>query len=138
MQSSCSAWVDIARLDSVGLRSSRCGVSVADLTAPTAYEFLGESDLAIESYREAGLWQECLFVATRANLSAESMDNLSLALAETLLEGKGYQNAATVYLDYRNAVEEAARVLCKGSYFGEAMRVVCSIDFRSILLGHTN
>lgn len=138
MQSSSSAWVDTARLDLVGLPFPRGEISAVDLTASTAYEFLGESDLAIESYREAGLWQECLFVATQANLSAESMDNLSLTLAENLLEGKDYQNAATVCLDYRNDVEEAARALCKGSYFGEAMRVVRSINFRSIPLDHAN
>ncbi|KAF8252842.1 IkappaB kinase complex, IKAP component [Wilcoxina mikolae CBS 423.85] len=89
-----------------------------------AYEFLGELDLAIESYQNAGLWQECLFVATQAQISPEAMDTLSSAVADSLYDNKDYKNAATVYLEYRNDVKEAAKALCKGCHFGDAMRVV--------------
>lgn len=71
------------------------------------------------------MWQEALFAASQIPLPAEDLDELSLALVEVLYEAKDYLDAATVHLDYRNDVPEAARVLCKGCYFGEAMRVVC-------------
>lgn len=74
------------------------------------------------------MWREALFAASQAPLSVEELDVLSLDLAETLLEAKNYSEAATIHLDYRNDVAEAARILCKGCYFGEAMRVVC-IDY---------
>lgn len=70
------------------------------------------------------MWQEALFAANQIPFSAEELDVLSLELAETLYEAKDYLQAATIHLDYRDDTTEAARVLCKGCYFGEAMRVV--------------
>lgn len=71
------------------------------------------------------MWQEAFFAASQIPLSTEELDVLSGDLAETLYEAKDYLEAATIHLDYRNDVAEAARILCKGCYFGEAMRVVC-------------
>lgn len=71
------------------------------------------------------MWQEALFAASQIPFSAEELDVLSSELAETLYEAKDYLEAATIHLDYRDDIAEAARILCKGCYFGEAMRVVC-------------
>lgn len=73
------------------------------------------------------MWQEAFFAASQIPFSAEELDILSSELAETLYEAKDYLEAATIHLDYRDDIAEAARVLCKGCYFGEAMRVVCII-----------
>lgn len=70
------------------------------------------------------MWQEALFAANQIPFSAEELDVLSSELAETLYEAKDYLQAATIHLDYRDDIVEAARALCKGCYFGEAMRVV--------------
>jgi len=56
--------------------------------------------------------------------STEDLEELSLSLAETLYESKDYQSAAAIHMDHRSDLEEAAKVLCKGCYFSEAMRLV--------------
>lgn len=70
------------------------------------------------------MWQEALFAANQIPFSTEELDVLSSELVETLYEAKEYLQAATIHLDYRDDTVEAARALCKGCYFGEAMRVV--------------
>jgi elongator complex protein 1 len=102
--------------------------SVSTLTDyDIAYEFLKETVLATECYQKAGMWQECLYIAASRPLdsSGEDIQSLSQSFVENLLEIKDYPNAARVYLEHLNDVEEAVRVLCKGSYFADAMRTVC-------------
>ncbi|KAI5778207.1 IKI3 family-domain-containing protein [Geopyxis carbonaria] len=86
-----------------------------------AYESLGELELAIAAYRKAGLWKECLYLASKAN--RQDICDLAKALAVELREAKDYQSAARVYLDYCTDVDEAVRLLCQGNCFDEAMRI---------------
>ncbi|RPA90649.1 IkappaB kinase complex, IKAP component [Choiromyces venosus 120613-1] len=92
--------------------------------AGLAYESLGDYSQATQCYRRAGLWQEALFAAIQVPYSAEDLEELSSSLAEALCESKDYQSAATIHMDHRGDVEEAAKVLCKGCHFGEAMRLI--------------
>ena len=89
-----------------------------------AYESLGDYSQATQCYRRAGLWQEALFTAAQVPYSAEDLEELSLSLAEALYESKDYQSAAAIHIDHCGDLEEAAKVLCKGCYFSEAMRLV--------------
>jgi elongator complex protein 1 len=89
-----------------------------------AYEYLQEFPLAIESYQNAGLWRECLFVATSSQISSDALSSLAESLAESLVESKDYQHAATIFLDYLSDAPSAVRALCKGSHFADAMRTV--------------
>lgn len=101
-----------------------------------AYESLDELDLAIVAYQKAGLWSECLYLASKAN--NQDIADLALALAANLREAKDYQNAARVCLDYCADVDEAVQLLCQGNHFGEAMRVVRHLnipDTKSLNLG---
>lgn len=88
----------------------------------------------MEAYRRATLWKGALFCASMANLSDYEMDSLATDLAEALFEMKDYQSSATVYLDYKKDVAEAARTLCKGSWFAEAMRIVSNSEQNQELL----
>lgn len=92
-----------------------------------AYESLGDYSQATQCYRRAGLWQEALFTATQVPYSTEDLEELSLSLAEALYESKDYQSAAAIHMDHRSDLEEATKVLCKGCYFSEAMRLVSDI-----------
>jgi elongator complex protein 1 len=89
-----------------------------------AYEYLGESSLAIECYQSASLWRECLFTAHRAQLPAENLQDLASTLAEAQLEAKEYLNAATILAEHLHDIPAAARALCKGAYYADAMRLV--------------
>ncbi|KAA8908123.1 elongator complex protein-like protein 1 [Sphaerosporella brunnea] len=89
-----------------------------------AYEYLSEHSLAIECYQTALLWRECLFLASSSNVPASSLKELAESLAESLLESKEYQNAATIYTDHLEDIPAAATALCKGAHYADAMRTV--------------
>jgi elongator complex protein 1 len=79
---------------------------------------------AMSAYRAAGLWRETLFCATKASIPTAQIKELAIALAESLYEAKEYANAASIYLDYGQDAEAAARAFCKGYLFADAMRIV--------------
>lgn len=91
-----------------------------------AYEFVQSYKQAMEAYRAAGCWREALFCASQASISQSHIDQLAVALADSLFEIKDYTNAASLYLEHGHDVEKAASTFCKGYQFGEAMRLVVS------------
>ncbi|KAF3936373.1 hypothetical protein ABW19_dt0200343 [Dactylella cylindrospora] len=92
--------------------------------AGLAFEYLGSWDKALSAYQKCGMWQEALYTASRIPLSPQEITELSVVLAEALIESKDYRNAARIYLDYQDDVREAVTSFCKGSFFDEAMRVI--------------
>lgn len=88
--------------------------------AGTAYEYLGELDLATTAYRQAHLWRECL---TTAQQGPDDIRPLALSLAEYLSEAKDCHSAAVIHLDYVKDVEMAARLFCKGFHFADCRRI---------------
>ncbi|KAH6897475.1 IKI3 family-domain-containing protein [Thelonectria olida] len=96
--------------------------------AGLAYESLQNYAKATGCYRSAGAscWQECLYAAQQQDppLSADAMAELATALADALWEAKDYTSAATIHVEYLNAIETAVKCLCKGYHFAEATRLV--------------
>ncbi|KAM5455745.1 putative elongator complex protein 1 [Microsporum audouinii] len=100
--------------------------------AAIAYESLGMFKPAYESYKLAHMWQECLFCAALVPLSETDMKELATSLAATLTdESKDYVSAARIQSDYLHDIPNAARLLCKGTQFGDACRLL-------VLHGHQN
>lgn len=52
------------------------------------------------------------------------MSALANDLSGDLVESKNYRAAALIHLDYLASVDSAARLLCKGYMFSDAIRVV--------------
>lgn len=92
--------------------------------AALAYEFLNDHASAWPSYRSANLWREALTAATLAGVPGGDLESLANSLAEGLAESKDYLSASSVTLDYLSDLPNAARLLCRGCYFSEAMQVV--------------
>ncbi|KAJ4294593.1 putative elongator complex protein 1 [Kalmusia sp. IMI 367209] len=92
--------------------------------AAIAFEYLSDHAAAWPCYRSANLWREALSSATLANLPPSDLSSLAASLAEGLTESKDYSAASTITLDYLSDLPTAARLLCKGSYFAEALRTV--------------
>lgn len=91
------------------------------------YEHLGDYSNALDLYELSGEWQQSLSIAAKA-YGAEELDEkmteLANHLAELTLESRKYRDSATIYLEYLNNAREAARILCKGFLFNDALRVV--------------
>jgi elongator complex protein 1 len=92
--------------------------------AAMAYEYLSDHVSAWPCYRSANLWRESLSSATLADVSADELQALASSLAEGLAEAKDYLGAASITRDYLSDPAAAARLLCKGCYFAEAVRIV--------------
>jgi elongator complex protein 1 len=92
--------------------------------AALAYEYLGDHAAAWPCYRAANLWREALSSATLADVPPSELEGLASSLAEDLAESKDYLAAAYITLDYFSDAAGAARLLCKGCHFAEAVRIV--------------
>ncbi|KAK5127536.1 hypothetical protein LTR85_006875 [Meristemomyces frigidus] len=92
--------------------------------AGIAYEYVQDYTSAYEAYRGASMWQECLGAAELVPLADEELCSLATDLADALEEGKDFSAAATVHLEYLSDLEGAAKLLCKGYHFSEAIRQV--------------
>lgn len=92
--------------------------------AALAYEFLGDFPSAWPCYRSANLWREALSCASLAGVSEEKIQSNATSLAEGLTESKDYLSASTITLDYLSDLASASRLLCRGCYFAEAIRIV--------------
>jgi elongator complex protein 1 len=92
--------------------------------AALAYEYLGDHTSAWPCYRSANLWREALSSATLADVPSSELETLASSLAENLVESKEYLAASIITLDYLSDLGGAARLLCRGSYFAEAVRIV--------------
>ncbi|KAH7125271.1 elongator complex protein 1 [Dendryphion nanum] len=89
-----------------------------------AYSSLSDHASAYPQYLAANLWREALTSATLANLSDTEITQLATSLAEGLTESKDYLSAATIQLDYLSDLSTAAKTLCRGCHFSEALRLV--------------
>lgn len=94
-------------------------------SAAALFESLGDHSSAYPLYALAHRWQEALTCATLAPLDQPRLVALASSLATTCTEElRDYRAAATIHMDYLDDIRSAARLLCKGSYFAEASRVL--------------
>ncbi|KAK7204599.1 RNA polymerase II Elongator subunit [Myxozyma melibiosi] len=91
-----------------------------------AFESLGDYEDALESYVLGLDWREALAVCElgKHQISFDKRQSTALQLAEALHEARRYQEAATVYVEYRRDLKEAIASLCKGFLFAEAIRLI--------------
>ncbi|KAH6875352.1 elongator complex protein 1 [Alternaria rosae] len=92
--------------------------------AALAYEYLNDHASAWPCYRSANLWREALSSAILADVSADELVSIATDLADGLAESKDYLSASSITLDYLSDLPSAARLLCRGCHFAEAIRIV--------------
>ena len=99
------------------------------LASAIASESLYDYALASSSYAKCSppRWREALHCAsmTQPSLPISQLNALALQLATTLTEEqRDYRSASQIHIDYLHDVPTAARLLCKGSYFAESLRLL--------------
>lgn len=93
--------------------------------AAIIYESLLDYSSAYPLYALAHMWRESLACAAFVDMSDDQRRQTAISLASTLSEhDRDYRAAATIYVDHLRDSETAARLLCRGSYFGDATRVL--------------
>ena len=90
--------------------------------AGLAYEYLTDYGTASEAYRLAHKWQESLTCASLVPFPRTQILELARLIANSLVELKSFNAAATIYLDYLADIQTATRLFCKGYNFAEAIR----------------
>lgn len=82
-------------------------------------------DEAYKCYNLAHMWRESLYCAMMASLSPEDLNSHITDLATTLVdEARDYVSAATIHAEHLHDVATAARLLCRGSKFADAARLL--------------
>lgn len=90
--------------------------------AAQLYASLSDHTAAFPLYALAHSWREALTSATLASLPESQVSALANQLATTLTDEspRDYRAAAYIHEHYLSSPLEAARLLCKGSYFADA------------------
>ena len=101
--------------------------------AALAYEYLEDYASAWPCYRAANMWREALSAAKLAKISPEEVSSVASSLADGLSESKDFVSASTITLDYLYDLSTAARLLCKGCHFAEAIRIVTVRDQNDLI-----
>lgn len=95
------------------------------IQAATLYESLRQHDKAYPLYALAHRWQESLTCASLIPLPPDTLTALAHQLANTASsENRDYRAAATITAEYLSDPTSAASLLCKGSYFADALRLL--------------
>lgn len=95
--------------------------------AATLFESLGDHAAAYPLYALAHRWRESLSCASLVDppLGGDQLRNLASSLATTCAdESRDYRSAATIHAEYLSDIPGAARLLCRGSYFADALRLL--------------
>ncbi|KAJ5485004.1 hypothetical protein N7539_004992 [Penicillium diatomitis] len=93
--------------------------------AAIAYESLGVYEEAYKCYNLAHMWRESLYCAMSASLPEEELKAFTNELATALVdEARDYVAAATIYAEHLHDVLTAAQLLCRGSKFADAARLL--------------
>ncbi|KAL4873175.1 hypothetical protein BDV12DRAFT_209116 [Aspergillus spectabilis] len=93
--------------------------------AGIAYESLSLYTEAYKCYQLAHLWRESLYMAMLVPLPAADLSAHATDLATTLVEeNKDYISAAQIHSEHLHDIPTAARLLCRGSRFADASRLL--------------
>lgn len=91
----------------------------------TAYESLSLYEEAYKCYHVAHCWRESLYCALMVPLSEEDLTAHALALTTNLTEeSRDYVSAAQIHAEHLKDIPTAARLLCRGSRFADAARLL--------------
>lgn len=79
------------------------------------FEKLGDSESALECYTEALDWKRALSINTTKEIATK--------LAERCIDAHNFADAAIIYSDYLDDLEEAVRAYSKGCFYDDGIRV---------------
>ncbi|EPX74371.1 elongator subunit Iki3 [Schizosaccharomyces octosporus yFS286] len=107
--------------------------------AAIAFESVGMISEAIEAYKSAGMWRECMSILQFSSTSDSKVEEIADNLANLCLEKRDYVDAAYIYLLYLSNVKEAIINMCKGTQYSEAIRLARTKEadpslFKDVLL----
>ncbi|EPY54265.1 elongator subunit Iki3 [Schizosaccharomyces cryophilus OY26] len=101
--------------------------------AAIAFESVNMINEAIEAYKSAGMWRECMSILQFSSASDSKVEEIANDLANLCLEKRDYVDAANIYLIYLSNMKEAIVNMCKGTQYSEAIRLARATEAESSL-----
>ncbi|WFD06264.1 Putative elongator complex protein 1 [Malassezia vespertilionis] len=101
--------------------------------AAPAFQLAHQPLDAMEAFKEAGMWQEALTIATTEHVPAPAVHALAHALVEQLEARESYKDAGRIALEYLHDTEQCVALLCRAHALVEAHRT-CAAQHRMDLL----
>jgi elongator complex protein 1 len=101
--------------------------------AAMAYESIDDHASAYPLYALAHRWRESLTCAQMTELPPDQLQFLARSLSTACAQSRDYHSAATIFSDHLSDIPEAARLLCKGSLFQDAMYVLALHNQRTLI-----
>ncbi|KAL4906464.1 hypothetical protein BDW74DRAFT_132824 [Aspergillus multicolor] len=102
--------------------------------AGIAYESLSLYTDAYKCYQLAHLWRESLYTAMLVPLPPAELSTHATDLATTLVEeNKDYLSASQIHAEHLHDIPTAARLLCRGSRFSDASRLLTLHGVQSLI-----
>ncbi|RDW57132.1 Elongator subunit IKI3 [Aspergillus mulundensis] len=102
--------------------------------AGIAYESLSLYTDAYKCYQLAHLWRESLYTAMLVPLPPAELTTHATDLATTLVEeDKDYLSASQIHAEHLHDIPTAARLLCRGSRFSDASRLLTLHGVQSLV-----
>ncbi|PSK39223.1 hypothetical protein C7M61_001826 [Candidozyma pseudohaemuli] len=88
--------------------------------AARLFEFLDESQMALDNFIKAKLWKEALSIAKKIK-NIEDYQAVAQTLAIELEDDRNYADAATIHLDFLDNKAHAVKLYCKAFDFDTAL-----------------
>ena len=93
-------------------------------THTSAYTLANRPDKALKAYEKAHAWRELFALALEQQLPKSAIDEMCERVSEHLASRGKRLEAAQLLVDHAGDIDTAVDILCRGSEFGEAYRLV--------------
>ncbi|EEB05563.1 elongator subunit Iki3 [Schizosaccharomyces japonicus yFS275] len=109
--------------------------------AAIAFESVGEYDRAIDAFKSAGAWRECLSIMESQSYPKHKIEEAATDLLALCLEKREYNDAGYLNVFYLRNKTEAIQNFCKGTMYAEAIRIAHGSNenlYEAVLLSSLN
>ncbi|KAJ9111710.1 hypothetical protein QFC19_001070 [Naganishia cerealis] len=101
--------------------------------AALAYLLGDQPQRAMNAYEKAHAWRELFALASKQKIGTSELEDICDRVSEYLSSHSRHLEAAQIVLDYQKNVNDAVHILCRGSQFGEAFRLIALHDKESLI-----
>ncbi|KAJ9121784.1 hypothetical protein QFC22_002406 [Naganishia vaughanmartiniae] len=101
--------------------------------AALAYLLGDKPQRAMNAYEKAHAWRELFALASKQKIASSELEDICDRVSEYLSSHSRHLEAAQIALDYQKSVDQAVHILCRGSQFGEAFRLIALHDKESLI-----
>jgi elongator complex protein 1 len=93
----------------------------------SAYSLANKLEKALKAYEKAHAWRDLFTLAVQQKMPRQAIVDMCERVTDYLSSRGRHLEAAQVFIEYTQDVDSAVDMLCRGSEFGEAYRLVSGL-----------